>query len=189
MKSQKVESQPQSEKPSSEYLRIGSLPGRELEKLMLRGELPDGDKLAGYEFRGMNVSDVTRLIGIKKFIKGFYKSDATSQLFGYNIPVLQTPTTEPWEKKPGARPFGFYRVDPVDAAARDNAYLGALLLDYGRGGNHELDPTSRIRDYLVRVERGSDELLLGKAYLAVGPLRPAIGFFVLERLRASDFRR
>jgi hypothetical protein len=177
------------ELPSAEFLRIGALPGKELEAIMLRGERPDGDRLAGWEFRGMNTPAFTKLLGIKKFIKGFYKSTG-GQLFGYNVPVVQDATTAPWRTK-GDEPrrFGFYRVDPVDAATRDNAYLGSLLLDYGRGGNHELDPTSGLRDYLVRVEPGSDDLLLGKAFYALGPLRVPTSYFVLERLRPSSFSR
>ena len=41
----------------------------------------------------------------------------------------------------------------------------------------------RIRDYLVRVVPGSDELLLGHAFLAVGGARVPVGWFALERLR------
>jgi hypothetical protein len=188
MKSQKVETR--SETPSSDYLQLGYLPPRELETVLLRGEPPDPDALAGFEFRGMNAARFTRLLGIKKFIKGFYKNDA-GQLYGYNIPVVQDGLEDPWRYKNEQDPkrFGFYRVDAVDPAATDNAYLSSLLLDYGRGGNHDLDPTSRLRDYLVRVNRGSDELLLGKALVAVGPLRVPVGFFILERLRPSSFRR
>lgn len=188
MKSQRTETR--SDTPSSRYLQIGDLPSKELETILVRGEAPQPDGLAGWEFRGMNCSSFTRVLGIKKFIKGFYRI-SSGQLYGYNIPVVQDAVSEPWRYKHGDTPrrFGFYRVDPVDPAARDNAYLNSLLLDYGRGGNHELDPTSRIRDYLVRVERGSDDLLLGKAYIAAGPLRVPVGFFVLERLRPSDFRR
>jgi hypothetical protein len=175
---------------SPAYLGLGRLPFRELEAIMLRGERPDPRALAGREFRGMNVAAFTKLLGIKKFIKGFYENES-GQLYGYNMPVVQNRLDEPWlYKNPGdPRRFGFFRVDPVDAATRDNAYLSSLLLDYGRGGNHELDPTSGLRDYLTRVDRGSDELLLGKAYYALGPLRVPAGYFVLERLRETDFRR
>ena len=61
--------------------------------------------------------------------------------------------------------------------------MNALLLDYGAGGNRCLDPSGLIRDYLVRVEPGSDELLLGRAFLALGPFRPSPSYFVLEPLR------
>jgi len=189
MKSQRNVQPADRDLPSEKYLSLGALPNKELEAVMLRGERPDPDRLAGWEFRGMNTPNFTKLLGIKKFIKGFYKSPG-GQLFGYNIPVVQDSTSSPWSYKGGvAKPFGFYRVDPVDAATRDNAYLNSLLLDYGRGGNHELDPTSGLRDYLVRVEPGSDDLMLGKAYYALGPLRVATSYFVLERLRPSNFTR
>jgi hypothetical protein len=193
MKSQRrVEDQPEADaaRPSEEYLRIGALPAAELESLMVRGETPDPEALAGYEYRGRNTPAFARLFGIQKFVKGFYLGEH-GQLFGYNMPVVQNRLDEAWLDKNPSHPkrFGFYRVDRVDAAARDNAYLHALLLDYGRGGGNELDPTTRLRDYLVRVEAGSDRLLLGKAYVAVGPARLPVSYFVLERMRAHDFRR
>ena len=39
---------------------------------------------------------------------------------------------------------------------------------------------------MVRADPGSDELLLGKAYFAVGPARIPVGFFLLERRRPFD---
>ena len=65
----------------------------------------------------------------------------------------------------------------MDAAARDNRYLNALLLDYGSGLNPPRDPTAVLRDYLVRTD---GELLLGRAYLALGRARVGIGYFALE---------
>jgi hypothetical protein len=192
MKSQRAESREpraESERPSDEYLRLETLPARELEAILLRGERPDADRLVGWEYRGMNTPRFAKLLGIKKFVKGFYRS-ATGQTYGYNIPVVQNRLEEPWIYQGGEpRRFGFYRVDAVDAALRDNAYLNSLLLDYGRGGNHDLDPTSGLRDYIVRVQPGSDDLLLGKAYYALGPLRVPASWFVLERLRPSDYAR
>lgn len=176
--------------PSAEYLQAGGLPRAELEGHMLRGETPNPATLAGYEFRGRNTPALAKLLGIQKFIKGFY-AGTTGQLFGYNIAVRQNRIDEPWNYKQPADPkrFGFYRIDRVDAATKDNAYLQALLLDYGRGGNSELDPISGLRDYLVRLHPGSDELLLGKAFYALGPLRIPTSYFILERLRSTDFRR
>lgn len=189
--------------PSPEYLRIASLPMRELEKLLVRGETPDAEALAGWTYRGMNNLAVTKVLGIKKFIKGFFR-DGDGRVFGYNTPVEQNRPKEPWiptrpgrvEKLLGKRRegepkrFGFYAVEPVDATSKDNHYLHALLLDYGKGGNPALDPSAGLRDYLVRLEPGSDELLLGKAYFAAGPTRLDLrSFFVLERDRPSDFRR
>ncbi len=187
-------------RPSPEYLRIAALPARELEKMLVRGETPDAGALAGWEYRGMNSPIWARVVGIKKFIKGFFR-DEQGNVCGYNTPVVQNGDEEPWEPKPtgpvakllgktAPRRFGFYRVVEVDPSSRDNEYLHALLLDYGRGGNRVLDPTAGLRDYVVRVERGSDDLLLGKAYFAAGPARVDVhSFFVLERHRPSDYRR
>lgn len=178
--------------PSTDFLKLARLGARELEALMLRGDTPDPAALAGWEYRGMNTPFWARPAGIRKFVKGFFRA-ADGRIFGYNVPVVQNADGEPWIARPRderPRRFGFYLVERVDAGARDNAYLHALLLDYGRGGNFPLDPTARLRDYVVRVERGSDDLLLGKAYVALGPARIDVrSYFVLERRRPSDFRR
>jgi hypothetical protein len=176
--------------PSREYLRIGKLPASELELIMLRGETPDLAKIAGWEFRGTNTPSWARLLGIKKFMKGFFE-DERGRVHGYNIPVKQNRVEEPWIGLPddaAPKRFGFYRVRAVDPTERDNAYLHSHILHYGEGGNG-LSPTATLRDYLVRVEKGSDDLLLGKAYVALGDLRVPTSYFVLERHRPSTFRR
>ena len=176
---------------TDEYLRIAKLPPRELERMIVRGDTPDLEALVGWEFRGTNAwPPLVTLLGIKKFVKGFFRDDA-GDVWGYNIPVRQNGLQAAWTYKNPAHPkrFGFFRVAPVDSTARDNAYLHAVLLDYGEGNNPPLDPSAVLRDYLVRVDKGSDELLLGKAYLALGPARVHCGYFVLERHHATDWRR
>ena len=141
-------------------------------------------------YRGLNTPPFARFLGIKKFIKGFYKDDA-GRFGGYNVVAAQhVNLATPWAYR-GGRPrrFGFYKVAPVDPESRDNAYLHALLLDYSRGGNAVYDPSNVIRDYVVRVDRGSDDLLLGKAYVAAGPVRLPVSYFLLERHQKTDFRR
>jgi hypothetical protein len=176
---------------TKDYLRIAALPPRELEWLVVRGDTPDPAALVGWEFRGTNAwPPLVTLLRIKKFIKGIYV-DAAGDAWGYNMPVKQNGLAAAWTYKDPASPkrFGFYRVAPVDPGARDNAYLHAVLLDYGRGGNPVFDPSMVLRDYLVRVDKGSDELLIGKAYAAVGAARVSVGYFVLERQHATDWRR
>lgn len=156
----------------------------ELDTVFLRGEKPDVETLIGWEFRGLNTPKWASLIGIKKFIKGFLLRDG--EVYGYNSPARQNGIRKPWLGKPtdeNPKRFGFYRVVDVDPTSRDNAYLHTVLLDYGRGGNKPWDQTSKIRDYLVRVDPGNDDLFLGKAYIALGPLRVATNFFILERHR------
>jgi hypothetical protein len=168
---------------SSQYLRLALLKQRRLEALMLRGEMPDVATLSGREYRGMNLGTAPRLLGLRKFIKGFYRSPEGTA-FGYNLRVRQTDPREPWVVKltHGERKrFGFYRVLPTDPESRDNFYLNALMLDYGQGGNGHFDITALLRDYLVRIRPSSDDLLLGKAFIAIGPLRLHLGYFLLER--------
>jgi hypothetical protein len=110
---------------------------------------------------------------------------------GYNCPVVQNALDGRWRTQPSddaPKRFGFYEVAPVDPTARDNHYLHALLLDYGRGGNAFWDPSRNLRDYLVQVDAGNPDLLLGKAYLAAGPARIAMSYFILERFRRAPGR-
>ena len=182
-------------RPGPRALELERTPPAELERLLLDGATPDLDALAGWEFRGINTPAWARLVGIKKFMKGFCRSG--EQVYGYNCPVVQNRLADAWIARPDdANPkrFGFYAVTPVDPTSRDNAYLHALLLDYGKGDNPRLDPSRGLRDYLVQPDPADPDLLLGKAYYAVGPLRlPTFAFFVLERHRRGltdiDYRR
>jgi hypothetical protein len=179
---------------SRDYLAIGNLSPTELEAILRRGERPSLDKLCGWEWKGMNTMPWAPAAGIKKFIKGFYRAD-DGQVYGYNEPLVQNRLDQPWIAKPNdvaPRRFGFFLVEPVDAASKDNAYLNSLLLDYGRGKNSLLDPSQALRDYVVRVNPGSDDLLLGTAWVAVGPARmkiPGGAYFVLERHKPTSFKK
>jgi hypothetical protein len=163
---------------TKKYLDLVAQPQRELARRMLRGEPPDTSDLVGREYKGTNVPATSRLLGIRRFVKGFERADDTT-VVGYNRRVRGGDLATPWTPTTwrGKERFGFFSVTPVDPAARDNRYLNALLLDYGSGLNAARDPTAVIRDYLVRTESG---LLLGRAYVAVGPMRVPVGFFVLE---------
>lgn len=171
---------------SPRYYELGRMSSAELETVFLRGTMPDLSKLADWEFRGMNHPAWARLAGIKKFVKGFYWEG--DDLYGYNYPAVQNAIELPWLSKSGDPPkrFGFYKVAPVDATAKDNAYLHAVLLDYGKGGNPAFDPSRGLRDYLVRVDADNDDLYLGKAYYAIGPMRVSANFFILERHRPAE---
>jgi hypothetical protein len=143
---------------------------------MRRGEAPDPGLLAGAEFRGANTAAWTVRLRMQQFVKGFERRpDGT--LRGFNRRVAQD-----WRwASPGER-FAFFALRSVDLTSRERRYPNALLLDYGAAGNPWFDPSRPIRDYLVRVDPGSDQLLLGRAFLALGPLRPSPTFFVLEPL-------
>jgi len=166
--------------PTPAALALERASHRELDLAFVRGETPELESLIGWEFRGINHPAWAKLAGIKKFVKGFFRTE-DGRVKGYNSPVEQNVLDGRWHV--AAKRFGFYVVAPVDATARDNAYLHAVLLDYGKGGNKLWDPTRGLRDYLVQVDPANPDLFLGKAYYALGPLRVHSNFFILERLR------
>lgn len=164
------------------------------ERILRTAAAPSFESLVGWEFRGANGSVLTRVIGIRKFAKGFYEgpdraSGPTPHIHGYNVIVRQNADHHPHEYLPSdAAPkrHGYYRVHEPVAGARDAFYPNALLLDYSLGGNGPFGPP--LRDYVVQVYPDDPSLLLGKAYVALGPLRVPVGFFILERFRKHDHR-
>ncbi|HEY6040250.1 MAG TPA: hypothetical protein VIV58_38465 [Kofleriaceae bacterium] len=176
--------------PSPRALALEQTSMSGLERVFHRGKMPELDHLVGWEFRGINrlpleALNLAYVVGIKKFMKGFYKGE-DGRVMGYNIPVGRNALDGRWHLKPSAsepKRFGFFEVAPVDPTARDNEYLHALLFDYGKGGNPRTDPSNGLRDYLVQVDPGNPDLYLGKAYFAIGPARVAMSFFILERHR------
>jgi hypothetical protein len=165
----------------------------ERETLMARGTAPRFEDLAGWEFAGGNALGLTKLIGIRKFTKGFYEGAPRAEgpapfIQGYNIVVRQNGDESPHvyvpsDEKP--KRHGFYRVHAVQDGARDARYPNALLLDYSLGGNGLFGPP--LRDYLVQIYPDDPDLLLGKAYVALAGLRIPVSFFVLQRLKKHDF--
>ena len=178
--------------PSATALALACAPRSELELAIVRGATPEIDALIGWEFRGINATPpgalpIARLAGIQKFVKGVFAAD-DGRTLGYNCPVVQNALDGRWQTRPSdtePKRFGFYSVAPVDATSRDNLYLHALLLDYGKGGNPLWDMSRGLRDYLVQVDADDPDLFLGKAYAAVGPGRVPVGYFILERWRRA----
>ena len=173
--------------------------GSELEKLMREGKAPSYDDLVGWEFAGTNLGAVTDLLGIRKFKKGFYRGDPRVPhrashgprefIQGYNVVVKQNGIANPHVAHPDERApkrHGFYRVHPVDASAKESKYPNALILHYGLGRNGG-NPAALLRDYLVQPFGDDPDLLLGKAYLAIGGLRIPAGYFVLVRHNQHQF--
>ena len=170
--------------PSADYLALVRTPSSRLVEVARRGGRPDVQALAGWEWRGTNMPASSRLLGLRRFIKGFVAGGG-GQLDGYNVSVAGSNLSSPWKdrrQRDGRREWARFTVAPVDPEAIDNRYLQALLLDYGGVATPEPGIAGRIRDYLVRVVPGSDELLLGQAFLAIGRARVPVGWFALERL-------
>lgn len=165
-------------------------------EMMLRaGVAPRFSDLVGWEFGGGNAVPMFRLLGIRKFVKGFYEGPPRAPrgpepfVQGYNVDVVNNADDEPHILRPSPeapKRYGFYRVHEVVDGARDDRYPNALLLDYGLGGNGLFGPP--LRDYLVQVYPDDPDLLLGKAYLNLLGVRIPANFFVLKRLHQHDFR-
>jgi len=163
----------------------------ELMRTFEAGSMPDPAGLAGWEFRGFCPPAFARLAGIQKFKKGFFwKGDGSRRsLWGYNVPIIQDGLHRPWTNKHGEtapKRFGFYEVLPGNAEP-NLRHPNALLHDYGRGRNPVWDGTRFLRDYVVQVDPDNEDLLLGRAYLAVGRFLVPSNFFLLERLRRTEY--
>jgi hypothetical protein len=164
------------------------------EAMMHAGVAPRFEDLAGWEFGGGNSPPIYRLIGIRKFCKGFYRGPARAErgpepyIQGYNIDVQNNGDGDLHLLKPSRsapKRYGFYRVHRPIEGARDNRYPNSLLLDYSLGGNGLFGPP--LRDYVVQIYPDDPDLLLGKAYLSVLGLRIPANFFVLKRLHRHTF--
>jgi hypothetical protein len=170
---------------SAAYLELASRSKRELDAVFAAGSPPEVSALTGFEFRGYNQPRAAALLGIRKFIKAFYL-DSSGRPFGCNTPVTQNGLAQEWLARPSPqrpRRYAFFQVEPPDPDAPADLRRGAALLDYGRGGNRGYDIARILRDYLVRVEPGSDDLLIGKAFFVVAGTRLAHSFFLIERYR------
>lgn len=164
---------------------LAGLSNRELEEIFERGQTPDPEKLVGYEFMGYNVPFSAKLLGIKKFQKGFYRHEG--EVWGYNIPQYQNDIDEPWRCKPvdhNPKRFGFYSVREVEQGVGNDKEPGALILNYADGKNLPWEG-SMLRDYIKQVDPDNDDLYLGKAYFQLGPAETMPQFFIIERNREA----
>jgi hypothetical protein len=155
----------------------------ELDVLFAASPAPDPRVLVGYEWRGFNTPRWTRWAGIQKFIKGFFEIDGNVE--GYNLRVPQNGITGPWTPMP--RPeapaaFGFFTVTQPKQSE--------TLLDYGASRRNRwwrIDDVSMkvLRDYLVVPDEKHPDIMLGKAWMQIGPFRIFSNYFVVQKLRPA----
>ncbi len=171
------------------YNELATASNAELEVIFRAGTQPAPEQFAGFEFQGFNTPFFARLLGIQKFIKGMFRN-AKGAVEGYNIPVKQNGLEGPWEYKNPANPrrFGFYDVYPVKASEADRTYPNATLLNYGSSPRNGLFDPWMLRDYMVQPYKENPDLFIGKAYLRFGPLNIPSNFFILNRLRPSEWK-
>lgn len=166
---------------SERFTALAGASTDEWERIFATGEAPSFDGMAGWEFRVWNAAPaLLAALRLRKLIKVFFRDSAGGPA-GCNTLVAQNGLEGPWTAKPDGRPtrFAFFRV------TRDERHPHALLLDYGRVRGR-LSLLNGLRDYVVRVQPGSDDLLLGKAYYGAGPLRIRVIWFLLERHRRVE---
>ena len=169
-----------------DIIRGGKAKARELFE---KGIAPDPKSIEGYEFDGCNLFAASKLFGIRKFRKGFFRN-SDGQLAGYNIPISPAPDEGPWNAKPSnasPRHFGFYTVKSVDPTGRENLHSPALLLNYGEGNNSLSEGGPFLRDYLRQPFPSNPDIIIGAAYLALGPLRIFSNSCVLRRYGPKTF--
>ncbi len=165
--------------------------GRELRQALDAGHPVRPEDLDDSRYLGVSVGlpRWIEALSWKTFIKTFHRDPDTGVLRGWNVRIEQTG----WEGEPtpktrrgGPFTFGHYRVVGGEGARRPPP-AGALLLDYGLGGNAPWDVMGVLRDPIVALEPGSAEWLLGGSWvdLGIGSFwTPA--WFVLRRIGILD---
>ena len=176
------------------FFELARMKPKQLDAIFDHGITPRFEGLLGSEFRGFNPPIFARILGFQKFKKGFFLDAGQTvdgpTISGYNVWVRQNWLDDPHLATPSEdhpKRHGFYLVGRVDPAGVDNKHPRALLLDYGKGRNAKLNPERVIRDYLVRVDPDNPDLFLGRAYMALGPLRVFSNYFVLDRYNEANF--
>lgn len=187
------------------FEELARMKPRQLEDILRGATPPDPNGLVGWEFRGWNVVEpigepVVRLLGIRRFAKGFYVAPGDKppseggQLLGYNVDIRPGGLDEPWTGKPSdeaPKRRGFFVVHLTGAKAHPNS----LFLDYsGRADKNgvfdggPLFGDGGLKDFLVQPDADNPDVLLGKAYYRLPPLTVPGGFFVLQRWRQYAFQ-
>jgi hypothetical protein len=180
--------------PAGPYEELVRLSDGELERIFRASSGPEPMALSGYEWRGFNTPRWTKLLGIQKFIKGFLVSDGAVE--GYNIRVRQNGLSGAWQQLPSPdapATFGYFTVKRVGADGGRALYPGSTLLNYGesrRNRWYRIDDMSMrvLRDFVVQPDPKNPDLMIGKAYMQLGPIRLYSNFFVIERLREAVWK-
>ena len=168
---------------ASAFERLVRSDERTLDELFAASPAPEFETLVGFEWRGWNTDPNLKYLGLKKFIKAFFRAEHGDE--GCNVKVFQNDLADPW--KPRTRlgkldAFAFYLVRPQDERTRLPRNPGALLIDYAASPRNPIYHVERtIRDYVVQPSAEDPNVMLGRAYVGIGAMRFASSFFVIER--------
>ena len=127
-----------------------SMSRAQLTRLLDEGHAIEPEALDDTEYRGVSLGlpGLVERLTWKKFRKVFHRDPVTHRLRGWNVRLEQNGLDAPdvpLLKRGAEFTFGHYEVCEPGEARAPRALPG-LLIDYGRGRNHRLDPVSRLRD-------------------------------------------
>lgn len=169
---------------TSSFERLARASDRELQALFVASPAPPFDDLVGFQWRGYNTDPNLRFLGLRKFIKAFFRAEHGDE--GCNVRVEQNDLAGSWlPRMRGGKvdAFAFYLVAPQDERRRFAPNPRALVIDYGASPRNPWYHVERtIRDYLVRPLPQEPDVLLGRAWVGVGRAGVTASFFVLDRL-------
>ncbi len=190
---------------ASKLAALAALTPPELERIFEVGHPVELERLAGYEYLGMNFGTPAGFARwFRKFRKVFFHDAESGRSGGWNLRTRQNDDQGPWLDAPPARAVsldaavdfltgrrtrspahGFFAIRSARRGEPTGARPGSLVIDYGEGRNPPGDVTALLRDVAVCVSEGDHDLLVGRAYLALGPaLVRAPGVFALARAEA-----
>ncbi len=175
---------------SARALKLWTAAPATLDELVQDGRRPPGEALAGWRFRGLHTGLLPRVLRRRKFITTFYQLELGygSVLGGHTVRVEQNGPEELYTpRRRGGREVieGLFVVQAAPVSPGWGEFPRAALLHYGRADNPWYDARQFRRDYLVYPDYDNPDLLLGKAYVSLGPFRWQMSFFILERLERS----
>lgn len=162
---------------------------KQLAQALAQGHPVNPKELDDTEYKGISLGMPAFIdkLAWKTFKKVFHRDPQTGYLRGWNVRIEQTGLYGeyvPKQKNGGPFAWGHYRVvDNGGRKAPRPVPKGALLIDYGLGGNHPLDLSTRfMRDPLVALQKDSAEMLLGWSYFEIGPFTlSSPSYFLLLR--------
>jgi hypothetical protein len=175
------------------YDTLCKAPTHALWTIFAQGKKPRFEDLVGWDLRGYSPPTMNRLLGIQRFIKGFYQlagdppPEKASRIYGYNIGCSPFAPASEWRSLPdesSPRRHGFYDVYEHSG----KKFKNALIIDYGVPENHGLNPERFLLDYLVQVDPDDPSIFLGTGNVKLGPALIFSNFFILEKLRQHHYR-
>jgi hypothetical protein len=160
---------------------------KQLHQTLKEGHAVDPTWLDDTEYHGISLGLPAFMdhVAWKTFQKSFHRDPETGKLRGFNVRLEQTGVkgpVKPLIKKGVPKSFGHFAVVSLENKNAPGKTGPGVLLDYGRGKNHSLDPIRFLRDPLVALEPDDPSLLFGWSYVELGKRRISTpSFFALRR--------